>query len=315
MIERHNPQARVSFQGFMEESQMTFEEFVEYGAMCNPSSAAHHGGYAWSFLFNGCPVTHEDDNCYQITTPTGAVLFRRGDIIVREKTYGRITILSGQAPADNFIHHAKPIIETIAKWEAENGTLAAILLDEFKPFCEALSKVAGKASARAAMSALDEKEQDKPNNSALKREALAYEQGCRDTWDAVRGTNADMRPDASAAYRTCVQAAKTTLEKATLARAALFTPPSKADADDVEQIADTLTVSNILHAKSVGDLFGWVERLQRRIRALSAIQNRDAGLREALEKIANARSVMDGGSINECRRIARAALQMGGEKP
>ena len=67
------------------------------------------------------------------------------------------------------------------------------------------------------------------------REALAYEQGCRDTWDAVRGTNADMRPDASAAYMTCVQAAKTMLEKATLARAALSTPPSKADADDVER--------------------------------------------------------------------------------
>ena len=31
--------------------------------------------------------------------------------------------------------------------------------------------------------------------------------------------------------------------------------------------------------------------------------------REALEKVANARSAMDGGSIAECRRIARTALK------
>lgn len=270
------------------------------------------------------------------------------------------------------------------------------------------------------------------------REALAYEQGCRDTWDAVRGTNADMRPDASAAYITCVQAAKTTLEKATLARAALSTPcveqdadkvtrierilrkhivcdatglsptvasvflqgfreaaveilstpPSKVDADDVERYClgllveeggeadqligkalrfgiDTPGVKRLdgtidmeatprsMLAVELGDKMAAIrfamahgivdadtvakaadakfakltdpearDNLGRPLApmpSVSAIQNRDAGLRAALEKIA---ALNDGYNTSNgerlyytADRIARAALQMGGEKP
>lgn len=114
------------------------------------------------------------------------------------------------------------------------------------------------------------------------REALAYEQGCRDTWDAVRGTNADMRPGASAAYITCVQAAKTTLEKAILARAALSTPCVEQDAGEVDRHIETLKyLSGQYLPGGPKDIKGAIRVA---ITALSAIQSRDAGLREVVDE-------------------------------
>ena len=47
---------------------------------------------------------------------------------------------------------ALPLIECIADWERENGTLAAIMPDEYRDFCERIAKAAIQGSARAVFS-------------------------------------------------------------------------------------------------------------------------------------------------------------------
>ena len=54
---------------------ISFEDFVKYGAEKAPSDAVHHGGFAWSFEFEGNPVTHENDSCYLVPTKHGIVTF------------------------------------------------------------------------------------------------------------------------------------------------------------------------------------------------------------------------------------------------
>lgn len=106
------------------------------------------------------------------------------------------------------------------------------------------------------------------------------------------------------------------------AKEALSTPPSKADADDVERVATAigyalceLEEDTLAHGLTLEE---W-RTLARA--ALSAIQNRAAGLRETLSEIldfADQSSVNEYARCPECsdiERIARAALQMGGEKP
>ena len=51
--------------------------------------------------------------------------------------------------------HVADYIRAIAEWEAEYGTLAAILPSEYADFCERLAKVAIISSARAAISLVD----------------------------------------------------------------------------------------------------------------------------------------------------------------
>ena len=48
---------------------------------------------------------------------------------------------------------ALPLIECIVDWERENGTLAAIMPDEYRGFCERIAKAAIHGSARAALGA------------------------------------------------------------------------------------------------------------------------------------------------------------------
>src|SRR3546814_3456660 len=43
-----------------------------------------------------------------------------------------------------------------------------------------------------------------PMTNEKLREALAYERGCRDTWDAVRGCNADLTRSAVGAFQLCI---------------------------------------------------------------------------------------------------------------
>jgi hypothetical protein len=61
--------------------------------------------------------------------------------------------------ADMNLKLALPLIEAIADWETENGTLAAILPSEYGGFMVKLANAAIKGSARAALS--DEEDDDR----------------------------------------------------------------------------------------------------------------------------------------------------------
>jgi hypothetical protein len=60
--------------------------------------------------------------------------------------YAEITALRAQAEK---IRAAMPIIEAIAKWERKNGTVAAIMPDEYASFCNIVANAAIRGSARA----------------------------------------------------------------------------------------------------------------------------------------------------------------------
>lgn len=49
------------------------------------------------------------------------------------------------------LREALPLIECIARWERENGTIAAIVPAEYRGFCERISCAARRGSARAAL--------------------------------------------------------------------------------------------------------------------------------------------------------------------
>ena len=58
----------------------TFDEFVEYGR--NMGVPLHgNGEMPWSFIFIGYPVTHENDQCYLISTTEGFKKFTPRDVI------------------------------------------------------------------------------------------------------------------------------------------------------------------------------------------------------------------------------------------
>ena len=64
----------------------------------------------------------------------------------------------------------KPIVEAIASWERENGTVAAIMPDEYETFCKAIARAAITGSARATITT-NEIDQLRAERDAL-REAL-----------------------------------------------------------------------------------------------------------------------------------------------
>jgi len=66
----------------VEVEAITFDEFVAFGREANPSNAAAHGGFAWFFVYQGHPVTHENDDCYLIPTLEGVMRFDRGDMLI-----------------------------------------------------------------------------------------------------------------------------------------------------------------------------------------------------------------------------------------
>ena len=62
------------------ERKYTFDQFVQYG---RDNGGNIVGGMPWSFQFHGRPVSHENDNCYLITTKAGKTMrFERGDVLV-----------------------------------------------------------------------------------------------------------------------------------------------------------------------------------------------------------------------------------------
>ncbi len=59
---------------------ITFDELVQHGIATGGNIV---NGMPWSFKYNGLPITHENDDCYLIPSPTGGSLqFNRGDMLV-----------------------------------------------------------------------------------------------------------------------------------------------------------------------------------------------------------------------------------------
>jgi hypothetical protein len=58
---------------------ITFDELVEYG---RKNGANIVNGMPWSFQYAGHPVTHENDDCYLITTLEGVMKMGRTDMLI-----------------------------------------------------------------------------------------------------------------------------------------------------------------------------------------------------------------------------------------
>lgn len=58
---------------------LTFDEMVELG---RKSTTNIVNGIPWSFEINGRPITHENDDCYLITTLEGTHRMTRDDILI-----------------------------------------------------------------------------------------------------------------------------------------------------------------------------------------------------------------------------------------
>ena len=78
---------------------------------------------------------------------------------IAHTTAAAATIRAAMAEIER-LREALPLIECIARWERENGTIAAIIPAEYRGFCERIACAARRGSARAAALATQTKEQD-----------------------------------------------------------------------------------------------------------------------------------------------------------
>lgn len=60
------------------QATITFDDLVEFGRQ---NGANIVNGMPWSFNYRGLPVTHENDDCYLITTPSGTLRIERGEVL------------------------------------------------------------------------------------------------------------------------------------------------------------------------------------------------------------------------------------------
>ena len=58
---------------------LNFVEFVDYGLNHTDNII---NGMPWSFDYEGCPVTHENDRCYLIPTLEGVMQFTPNDMLI-----------------------------------------------------------------------------------------------------------------------------------------------------------------------------------------------------------------------------------------
>lgn len=58
---------------------ITFDELVQYG---REHGANIVNGIPWAFIYNGQPITHENDNCYLITTLEGTMKMGPTDMLI-----------------------------------------------------------------------------------------------------------------------------------------------------------------------------------------------------------------------------------------
>lgn len=59
---------------------ITFDELVEYGKTIGRSSMVD--GMPWSFDYNGYAITHENNDCYLVSTLEGTMHFERGAMLI-----------------------------------------------------------------------------------------------------------------------------------------------------------------------------------------------------------------------------------------
>lgn len=59
---------------------ITFDELVEHGRAQEGVNIVN--GMPWSFLYQGQPITHENDDCYLIPTLEGTMRFERGALLI-----------------------------------------------------------------------------------------------------------------------------------------------------------------------------------------------------------------------------------------
>lgn len=61
---------------------LTFDELVEHGKKVPGANIVN--GMPWSFDYNGCAFTHENDNLYLFVSDGQIMRMRRGDMLVTE---------------------------------------------------------------------------------------------------------------------------------------------------------------------------------------------------------------------------------------
>jgi hypothetical protein len=72
---------------------VSFDEFIDYGknyAIARGRGSSIINSMPWSFEFMGNPVTHENDECYLISTSDGVYKFTPKDVL---KTYPDGTLI------------------------------------------------------------------------------------------------------------------------------------------------------------------------------------------------------------------------------
>lgn len=60
---------------------ITWDEFIEYGKK-EVGEEFLNDGMPWSFDYNGHPITHENDECYLITTLEGTHNMTPQDVLI-----------------------------------------------------------------------------------------------------------------------------------------------------------------------------------------------------------------------------------------
>jgi hypothetical protein len=95
---------------------ITFNELVEFGK-ANGGNMVN--GMPWSFIYEGHPVSHENDQCYLIGSPSGvSVKFTSDDMLVSAGS-GMLQVCTKEAFASfQMVGHDQPLRE-----EIDNGRL------------------------------------------------------------------------------------------------------------------------------------------------------------------------------------------------
>ena len=69
----------IKVHGVPQTNTITFEQFVQHGI---GSGANVVNGMPWSFSYRGNPVTHENDECYLISTSSGQLRFTPQEVLI-----------------------------------------------------------------------------------------------------------------------------------------------------------------------------------------------------------------------------------------
>lgn len=80
---------------------ITFDQLVQHG---RDSEANIVHGMPWSFHYKGLPVSHENDECYLITTSVGTVHLTPKDMLVTTENGGTYS-----QPVEMFLEAYEPV--------------------------------------------------------------------------------------------------------------------------------------------------------------------------------------------------------------